>query len=322
MFMGWIVGWAHKMLGLEGIKGFAYRLCGLFAGLFIYCWSHHALADRVRDAQSFFEPESFLVADEGKPNIVVTIKPLALIASELIGDDFNLITLLPPSANPHALAMSIKDRQILADAELVVWLGGRFERFLAKPMAQHTAAKLELGALSALTWPGRPQEDLHIWLEIKNIKVILEALTQQLIRIRPLKAQAIKARLLTALSKLDHTHRQIHMQLAPYSAESFIVSHDGYGHFVNAYGLKQSAAASRLPEEQLSMRKVMMLNRVAGNPRCLIAEPNERAGARLAATLGLPLILADPLGRDDSITDIHGLLLALSQRFEACMQQR
>ena len=105
------------------------------------------------------------------------------------------------------------------------------------------------------------------------------------------------------------------MQSAPYSAESFIVSHDGYGHFVNAYGLKQSAAASRLPEEQLSMRKVMMLNRVAGNPRCLIAEPNERAGARLAATLGLPLILADPLGRDDSITDIHGLLLALSQAF-------
>ncbi|WP_394203572.1 metal ABC transporter substrate-binding protein [Marinagarivorans algicola] len=316
------MSWAHKMLGRSSIRGCAYRLCGLVAAFFLYSGSQCALADRVIGPQSFFEPEPFLATDESKPNIVVTIKPLALIAAELIGDDFTITTLLAPSANPHALAMSIQERQVLAGAELVIWLGGRFERFLVKPMAQHTTAQLELGALSTLTWPGRPQEDLHIWLDIQNVKVILDALAQQLIALKPLSAQAIQARLQVALRRLDTTDHQIHRRLSQGREQSFIVSHDGYGHFVNAYGLKQLAAVSRLPEEQLSMRKMVQLNRAGGDPRCLIAEPNERAGARLAAALGLPLILADPLGRDDSITDIHGLLLALSQRFETCLQQR
>ena len=255
-----------------------------------------------------------------KPNIVVTIKPLALIAASLTGDDFSVATLLPPSANPHALSLNIRERQSLADADLVVWLGGGFERFLIKPMAHHTKTQLELGSLPNLTWPVGRQDDLHIWLSIDNVKVILEALAPQLIALAPLKAPIIRERLTQALLVLDQTHAQINLLLEPYRRHPFIVSHDGYSHFVSTYGLAQLAAASRLPEEQLSVRKMVELKNLK-EPSCLIAELNERAGARLAHSLGVPLVIADPLGKAESVNTIDKLLLGLARSFVQCLTQ-
>lgn len=292
----------------------------MFNGLFLGClWKHRCLLgvfffllgiSHSSLASPFFEP---------KPAIVVTIKPLALIASALTADDFTVTALLPPSANPHALSMNIRERQALMNADLVVWLGGGFERFLVKPMAQHQKAQLELGALANLSWPTGEQADLHIWLDIKNIKTILKALAPQLIALAPLKAPVIRERLAQTLVRLDQTHAHIAQLLEPYRSRPFIVSHDGYGHFVNTYGLVQSAAASRLPEEQLSARKMFELKNAAGKPACLIAEPNERAGVRLARSLGLPLVIADPLGRAKSVNTIDGLLLNLASSFVECL---
>ncbi len=253
-----------------------------------------------------------------KPTIVATIKPLALLAKSIAGDDFNIVTLLPPNANPHALALTVADRQLLAEASLVIWLGAGFERFLAKPMQQRSGAQLELGQLDGLTWPTASSVDLHLWLAPSNIERALKAIAVELALIEPLQKVALDKRLALALKSIIQQKSVITRELEQYRDVPFAVSHDGYAHFVSAFGLRQVAAATRLPEEQLSARRMYNLQKSLVGVSCLIVEPNDHSGAKLAKALGLRAVEVDPLGRAADITSIAGLLQSLAMDFKRC----
>ena len=254
-----------------------------------------------------------------KPTVVATIKPIALLAQSVAGDAFNVVTLLPPNANPHALAMTIADRQRLEDASLVLWLGAGFERFLTKPMKQRQSAQLELGLLEGLRWPAQSPTDLHLWLDPHNIALVLKAITVELTLIEPLHKAVLDERLARALSVLAQQKAVIQRQLDAFKQRPFAVSHDGYAHFVEAFGLNQLAAATRLPEEQLSARRMYDLQKSLAGASCLIVEPGDHSGVKLAAALGLQAVEVDPLGRSSEITSITALLQSLAAGFKRCL---
>jgi zinc transport system substrate-binding protein len=253
-----------------------------------------------------------------KPLVMATIKPLALMVKSLAGDDFEVGTLLPPSANPHALAMSIADRKQLANADLVVWLGPSFERFMTKPMLQHRNDQIQLGLLANLRWPGKAREDLHLWLDPFNVAEVMKALAERLSALAPSQAGAIQTRLSTVLTDLSNTEIQMRKVLEPFQNTPFLVNHDGYGHFAHALTLNQRAAATRLPEEKLSARKMYELQLQLDSVPCLIVEPDDLSGQKLAETLHLPFVVVDPLGRSPEIDSITQLLQDVTAGFVSC----
>lgn len=283
------------------------------AGFAAFCWfSGWAMGASANDKLSDLAP--FMA----KPTVVASIKPLALLAQSIAEQDLKVVTLLPPNANPHALAMTIADRQQLADASLVIWLGPHFERFLVKPMAQRREPQLQLGQTAQLHWPSEPHHDLHLWLDPHNIAVALRAITRELAALEPLKQHVFEQRLSEQLAKLEQATVNIQSQLAPYSSAPFAVSHDGYGHFVKAFNLNQLAAATRLPEQQLSAKRMYELQQSLAEAHCLIVEPNDVAGKKLARVVKLPAIEADPLGQSADVTSITQLLQALADDVATC----
>ncbi|MDZ7924860.1 MAG: metal ABC transporter substrate-binding protein [Marinagarivorans sp.] len=253
-----------------------------------------------------------------KPNVVVSIKPLALMAQDLAGEDFTVHTLGSGSSDPHAQAMTITDRAVLARADLVVWLGPNFERFLAKSMSSAKQAQLQLGLEAGMQWPGDAGADLHLWLNPNNIAVAYRALAQQLVLIKPAAADVIAARLTAQLAATAQAQAHIELQLAPFKQEPFAVSHDGFGHFVQAFGLNQRAAATRLPEEQLSVRRMAELNHMLKNAKCLLVEPHDHHGHKLANSISLPEVTVDVLGRDESIHSLPLLLQSVAASLVEC----
>lgn len=253
-----------------------------------------------------------------KPMIIVSIKPLALMVQGLAGDDFSLRTLGSGSSDPHAQAMTIADRAALEQADLVVWLGPRFERFLAKPMGTAKQAQLQLGVEPAMQWPGAAGVDLHLWLNPNNAAVAYRALAKQLVLLKPAAADLIDARLAERLAELAKVQAEIAVQLAPYQHVPFAVSHDGFGHYVQAFGLMQLAAATQLPEEQLSVRRMAELNRILVNARCLLVEPQDHHGHKLAHSVNLPEVSVDVLGRNEAILTLPMLLQSVTVSFLDC----
>ena len=261
--------------------------------------------------------------------VAASIRPITLLVQDLVQDlPVEVITLLPPNADPHSWAMRVSDRQVLEKADLVLWLGPEFEGFLAKPLAGFQDKQLALGELAALDWPPPVRHDhagggrdMHLWLNPANVALVQKALATRLGALLPDARAALQGRLQHQLELLEKLQREIDERLKPYRARGFLAYHDAYGHFVAAFDLRQLGAVNQSSEERLSAKKLQELQKLGLDASCLLAEKDSEPERRLAQTLGLSLVVADGLAADKKWTSYPAFLLDISREFENCLKK-
>lgn len=261
-------------------------------------------------------------AEARELQVISSIKPLSLLAEALAVEEVKNHTLLGTNADPHEFALRVSDRTRLEQADLVIWLGPNFERFLPKALGKKPA-QLELGGLPGLTWPqGKTSLDLHIWLNPANAKLIAQAIADKLCEQLPARAAGIRQRLQVLNERIDSVSAQIKTRLQPVQKEAFGVDHDGYGHWVDYFSLNQVAALSALPEQHLGAKHLTEVKHRLVGARCVITDFAEGNQAKLQELLKLPVQVADPLAQARSYHDYGDYLLALADVFSACLTPR
>ena len=73
---------------------------------------------------------------DAKLQIVTSIKPLAIIAKSAVGDAAEVQYLMPASQSPHDFTLPVSALRKIADADLVIWIGGGFEVRSGKTMSK------------------------------------------------------------------------------------------------------------------------------------------------------------------------------------------
>lgn len=269
--------------------------------------------------------------------VVASIKPLALIAQEVAGDQAEVSTLLPITASPHDYPLKMSDQLQLRNADLVLWIGPELESFLARPLATLAPDKLITSyQLAGLHWPEAAADehhhsdhthsgkDPHLWLDPRNAAMIAQAVAARLAQLQPASAaqfHANAARFVAAVTLLDE---QLSQQLAPVKKVGFAVYHEGYGHFVGHYGLHQLAYVTYTPERRPGAKHLQELRELlAAEGKCLFMEPYYKAQGmdEMAASLHLRIGLLDPIG-DQQVSTYEQLLQQLSDSFLACLADR
>ena len=279
-----------------------------------------------------------------KPKVLVSIKPLALIAQEVAGDLAEIDTLLPITASAHDYPLKMSDHRRLREADLVIWVGAELESFLARPLANLPAHRVLVSHdLEGLFWPeadghnhadqegahlnhghNRNQnqnKDPHIWLDPRNARVIAQAIAERLGQIAPEAAVQFKdnaERFSQALIALD-THLLV--QLTPVKTVGFAVYHEGYSHFVEHYGLHQLAYVTLTPERRPGAKHLQALRNVlAKEGRCVFLEPyhHSRSIEEMALSLGLKVGQLDPIGSLE-VSSYSELLQLMGQSFLTCL---
>lgn len=284
-----------------------------------------------------------LLAQEAvaKPTVLASIKPLALIAQEVVGDHAKVETLLPVTASAHDYPLKMSDHRRLRAAGLVLWVGPELESFLARPLANLPAQQL-LAAyeLDGLFWPmvedhghqhtsqdknhQHASQDPHIWLDPRNAAVIAQALAQRLGQIAPESALHFAANAERFVQSLELLDEQLKTQLAPLKEVGFVVYHEGYSHFVAHYGLHQLAYVTFTPERRPGAKHLQELRTVlAKEGHCVFLEPyqSDRAVRELAVSLELKIGLLDAIGTNQ-VSSYRNLMEQLGQSFSACLANR
>ena len=96
----------------------------------------------------------------GVPRVVASILPVHGIVSDVMRGVGEPVLLLPPGRSPHGHGLKPSDARMLADAELLVWVGPGLEGFLVKPSRTIEAELLELmGAPGIHKLPYRTAHD-------------------------------------------------------------------------------------------------------------------------------------------------------------------
>lgn len=267
-----------------------------------------------------------------KPLIVTTIRPLTLIAEEIAGGTADVRQMLPDTDTEHHYSLRISDRQLLDQADLMVWVGPGLEHFLASSLLTRKPETVITAALlPAIVWPSTDTQraDYHLWLNPDNAVAIARAISTWL-SVRLPEDGAQIADNLRAFEAAQHTAADdIRGGLKDLTANALLVDHDAFGHFVDYFGLHQAGAlrgANGLPVGARELNRLFAID----NVRCVVAEPRHRSDRvrRVAEQLGAKVVVIDPLGvagRGEISANIAGgryaeFMRAIGAQFADCLK--
>ena len=205
--------------------------------------------------------------DDGLPQVVASVYPLAWVAAAVVGDAADVVTLVPPGTEPHDYELTPRQIVQLGQAALVVYQRGVDAAIDAAIDQAHPASVVETGSLVDLL-PASGEEagtsgpyamDPHTWLDPANMVVFARAIADALTRVDPAGATGYRARADAVVQQLSSLDADLRTGLGTCRTSTFLTTHAAFGYLARAYGLTQLAIAGVTPEDEPSPRRLAEL---------------------------------------------------------------
>ena len=228
--------------------------------------------------------------DDGRPTALAALYPLAFAAEQIGGERVRVESLTPPGVEPHDLELSAEDVGRIADADVLLYLGGGFQPAIEDAAGQPARAVDLLGAVE----PGAGG-DPHFWLDPIQFAAAAEEIG------RALDAEGAAAGFVDRLEELDS---ELEEGLADCERDTIVTSHAAFGYLAERYGLRQVAVTGLEPEAEPAPRE---LERVVEEVRAsgattVFVEPlvSPELAETVARETGAEVAVLDPL---ESLSD-------------------
>jgi len=180
-----------------------------------------------------------------RPLVVVTTDVLGDVVGELVGDQAELMTLMPTGADPHSFEVSAQEAARMRGADLLVASGLGLEEGLA---AQVEAARVdgvpvvEAGdAVEVLDWVTEDASgvDPHFWTDPTQVlavtDVLGDALVEHVAGVDVAVLEASVARYQDQLVELDSWMEQ-QFAVVPADRRNLVTNHHVFGYLAHRYG--------------------------------------------------------------------------------------
>jgi len=254
---------------------------------------------------------------------------MTMLVEAVAGDSVEIRQLLPDSEVPHHYSLRISDRALLAEADLLLWVGPELEVFLSKSVnALHpekviTAVELpDIQWLSATPDGQAANSDPHIWMNPNNGRVIATEVGNWLAAHYPAQREHLLAAQHLFNQRLSEMMADTATALKPLQQANFIVDHDAFGHFGEAFGLHQSGALKTNTGLSSGARDFHQLSNQK-DVRCIIAEPrhNHSRVEQLSSKMNAKITEIDPLGADIPLSNEAYIQLIedIGKKLTACL---
>jgi zinc/manganese transport system substrate-binding protein len=210
------------------------------------------------------------VRAQERVNVVATFSILGDFARNVGGDRVNVTTLVGPNSDTHVYTPTPADAKKIADAKLMIVNGLGLEGWLPRLVKSSGSKAVTVVATKGIT-PRKidPNEvlsqehaagsaDPHAWQSVPNAKVYVANIRDALVAADPPGADVYKANAAAYLDKLDALDRDVRDAMAKIPAEhrSVISTHDAFGYFAAAYGVKFIAPQGVSTESEPSARDI------------------------------------------------------------------
>jgi zinc transport system substrate-binding protein len=279
-------------------------------------------------------------------HILVSIKPIHSLVAAVMEGVAEPVLLIKGAQSPHTHALNPEEAKILSSATLVFWVGEVYEAHMARSLKKLAtkAHIVKLSDLKGLTlYNNRFCEekhsshknnhshdhghhdhdhghhdhdhghhhdsssvDGHLWLAPANAKVIVIAITEELISIDPANSARYKANSKIVIRRLDQLEKKLTDRLSKIQKKPYIIYHDFMQYFDNAFKTQAIAAITSDPDHApnahnlVSLRK--LLKKDPKNPgkqaSCVFTEPQaaNKVVQNLAKEAGVSYHTLDYLG--------------------------
>ena len=214
------------------------------------------------------------VGAQSTPNVVVSIKPLHSIVSALMEGVSRPQLLLESSDSAHTFHLKPSQLNLLSNADLVITIGDGFEIGLKKTLrnikiGSHVIVS-EIDGLhryylrnSDTNEMGKSEKDehtdkdLHLWLDIDNMKKTSQYINGQLIKIDPNNNDTYETNLIKIHSRLNKLKSELQQQLVPFRSERYAIFSDTLQYFEKSFHFQKAVIITPYHGARLSIHRTL-----------------------------------------------------------------
>jgi zinc transport system substrate-binding protein len=189
----------------------------------------------------------------GRPEVVTAFYPLTFLVDGIGGANVHIDDLTPAGVEPHDLEMTAGQVRDLADADLVVLVGGGFQPALEDAVEQVDVDILDVLEGQDLVEGGEEDgTDPHVWLDPVRMIDMARSITEALSGLDPEHAGAYEEAAGELEDDLTELDREFSTGLADCERREIVTSHEAFGYLAARYGLEQIGIAGIDPESEPS----------------------------------------------------------------------
>jgi len=232
-----------------------------------------------------------------QPKVVTSFVPVHSLTAGVMAGIGQPEVLIKGAGNPHTFSMKPSDARMLAEAQLVVWIGPAIETFLEKPVAAlggkarilrliDAPGLVRLEAREGGAWEGedahghghahgKAEADGHIWTDPENAKAMAQAIAAALAEVDSANGARYRANAEALGARLSALDGEIAATLAPVRTVPYIVFHDSFQYFERRYGLAAAGSITVSPDKAPGARRLASIRQKIQRlgARCVFHEP-------------------------------------------------
>lgn len=268
-----------------------------------------------------------------RPTIVTSIHPYNALVQEIVGENAEVVQMLPSGASPHTFDPTPQDVIRLADADLIIfngvldeWLADLIDASGTDAPVLEVIAELEFTPVEGKhdEHEGEAEEvegedahehegvNPHIWLDPTLMAQAVPMIVERLAEVDSEHAADYEARGEAVVEELNALDTELQETLAPLKGAAFVPFHDAWPYFARHYGLDLVVEIEPAPGREPSPAYIAdALRLIEGSgAKAIFSEVQlpARPAEVVAESAGLPLYILDPLGGGETTQSYADLM--------------
>ena len=249
-----------------------------------------------------------MILDEPKINeqkvvAIASFFPLYEFTKEIGREKVDVTLLVPSGVEPHDWEPTIKDLQLMQQADVIIINGIGFENWIDNIGSINSDVKVVDTSIGISIL----ESDPHIWLNPVMAQKQVENIVDSLSKVDPLNEKYYKQNGISYIKKLEELDNKISYELSS-CKKDFIAFHDAFSYFANQYDLNQhTVLKSNEPHEEptsKSLENIINLARDLDSNVIFTEEAvDKRTSQVIANEIGGKVLTLSPLEIGDSQID-------------------
>ena len=188
------------------------------------------------------------------------------ITKHIAKDSIKVIHILPFGVDPHSFEPTPKLMANLEKSRLIIYSGAGLEpwidNFVFKNKAIDMSKFVHLKKLDNHSHHHKHQHlvyDPHYWLDIDNMKIAVNVITDELIKIKPQKKDFYLQNKREYLAQLTRLEDEFNTKLKSCKKNEIIVNHNAFSYLASKYNFFVKSLTGLSPEAQPSAKDIQSI---------------------------------------------------------------
>ena len=231
--------------------------------------------------------------------ITVSIEPLRYLTEQIVGDRFEVVTMVPKGSSPETYEPTARQMADLSESILYIKVGELgFERTWMPRLTSNAPHITVVNSSEGIT--SHIGDDPHSWMSARNAIIMAHNIYEAVKRIDVKDSVFFRQRLDSLCNVIHATDKYIRQTTAQAQCKSFIIYHPALTYFASDYGLEQLALEEHGREPSAAeLEQIISTARAKGVKTMFIQrEFANRNVDIITNTIGARKVEINPLGYD------------------------